>query len=128
MGEELSAQRKLFAEAYAATMNATDAAIRAGYSKSCARQQGSRLMANVFVKEYVNRLLTEKSKGLKLTREALLKELTDLALGPGRDMVKMKAIQMAGEAIGLFGIKGPEDDGSGEKSKSDAVDAILETP
>lgn len=120
MEEELSSQRKHFAEAYAATLSAVDAAITAGYSKKTARSQGSRLLANVSIKKYVDRLLAEKSEGLKLTREALLNELAILALGPGRDAVKLNAIKLAGEAIGLFG-----DNGLGVKANSIDVKARL---
>jgi hypothetical protein len=126
MEDELSPQRKSFAEAYAATLSAVDAAIAAGYSKKTARSQGSRLLANVSIKKYVDKLLAEKSEGLKLTREALLNELSILALGPGRDGVKLHAIKLAGEAIGLFRSDGSENNGGGKKDKSDAVDAVLE--
>ena len=125
MEKDLTPKRKLFAEAYAATMNATVAAVRAGYSEATARSAGSRLMANVAVRVYVNKLLAEKSADLKLDRESLLNELKELALGPGRDMVKVKAIKLAGDLLGLFGPAGSQNDGRGEKSKSDAVDAVL---
>lgn len=125
MDKGLSPKRRLFAEMYAATLSATEAAIRAGYSKLTAAQQGSRLLKNVEIQKYLNNLLNEKSEQVKLTREALLNELSQLALGPGRDMIKINAIKLAGEAIGLFGNPKSEDDRRSEKSKSDAVDAVL---
>src|SRR5437660_864427 len=103
MESEISDQQRIFAEAYAFSLNATDAAILAGYSKATAAQQGSRLLRNVQVRNLLNKLFAEKSEKLNLTRESLLSELAILALGPGRDMVKLNAIKLAGEAIGLFG-------------------------
>lgn len=47
--EGLSAKRQRFVEEYCIDMNATQAAIRAGYSARTAEQQGSRLLGNVEV-------------------------------------------------------------------------------
>jgi phage terminase small subunit len=123
MEPTLSPQRRLFCESYASSLSATDAAVAAGYSAATAAQQGSRLLKNVQVKEFVNKLLKEKTDSIKLTRESLLAELATLALGPGRDAVKLGAIKLAAELIGLK--DGSENDGGGKESRSDAVDAVL---
>ncbi len=49
MGTKLSPKQRLFAREYADDHNATQAAVRAGYSRHTAKQQGSRLLTNADV-------------------------------------------------------------------------------
>ena len=46
-GRELTGKRARFAEEYSVDLNATQAAIRAGYSEKTAASQGERLLRNV---------------------------------------------------------------------------------
>lgn len=50
---ELTAKQKRFCDEYLIDLNATQAAIRAGYSAKTARSQGQRLLTNVDVQEYL---------------------------------------------------------------------------
>ena len=59
----LSAKRRAFVEEYLRCWNATEAAKRAGYSERTAYTQGSRLLSNVQVMEYVKQRLSEMSMG-----------------------------------------------------------------
>ena len=43
-------------------LNATQAAIRAGYSKKTAKSQGQRLLTNVDIQGYLKKLLEEQEK------------------------------------------------------------------
>lgn len=49
-------RQKLFVEEYMKDMNATQAAIRAGYSEKTARSQGQRLLTNVDIQKAVKEL------------------------------------------------------------------------
>jgi shikimate kinase len=49
----LSSKQLKFAIEYAKSSNATESAILAGYSKETAKQQGSRLLTNVAVSQYI---------------------------------------------------------------------------
>lgn len=49
----LNAQQKKFADEYTKDLNATQSAIRAGYSKKTAGSQGQRLLKKVEIKAYI---------------------------------------------------------------------------
>lgn len=53
---KLSKQRKLFCEYYKSTNNATESAIKAGYSKKTAYSIGHNLLKSVDVQNYLNEL------------------------------------------------------------------------
>src|SRR5699024_9365974 len=57
-------------------MNATQAAIRAGYSERTARSQGQRLLTNVDIKKMLKERMDEKEKDLIATQDEILKTLT----------------------------------------------------
>ena len=56
----LTAKQKRFCDEYLIDLNATQAAIRAGYSARTANEQGARLLANVSVQEYIARKMAER--------------------------------------------------------------------
>lgn len=58
----ISDKQKRFCEEYIVDLNATQAAIRAGYSKKTAQQQASRLLLNVVVSEAIKSGLEARSK------------------------------------------------------------------
>lgn len=72
---ELNLQMSLFAQEYMKDMNATKAAIRAGYSEKAARQQGSRLLGYFVVQDRLEELFTESQRVLKKNAEQFLTEL-----------------------------------------------------
>ena len=49
----MNARQSLFVEEYLKDLNATQAAIRAGYSAKTAESQGSRLLTNVKIKKAI---------------------------------------------------------------------------
>ena len=48
--QELTAKQQRFCEEYLIDLNATQAAVRAGYSAKTANEQGSRLLTNVVLR------------------------------------------------------------------------------
>ena len=60
----MNPKQKRFAHEFHVDHNATAAAIRAGYAEGTARQQGSRLLANVAVKQLVAKLDEGKAADL----------------------------------------------------------------
>ncbi len=74
----LTARRRRFAEEYSVDHNGAQAAIRAGYSPNRAKQTGSRLMANVAVKQLVAKLDAEKRDELGIERTAVLEHVDEL--------------------------------------------------
>ncbi|MBJ6722424.1 terminase small subunit [Bacillus sp. PR5] len=74
---ELNMQMQLFCAEYMKDMNATQAAIRAGYSEKTAKQQGSRLCSYAVVQERLQELHEEMRARIVLDVEGLIKELSD---------------------------------------------------
>ena len=76
---DLKKQYKQFAEEFIKDFNATEAAIRAGYSKKTARQQGSRLLSNVDIQSYITALKEKSTKRNDITVDRVLQELALIA-------------------------------------------------
>lgn len=72
-------KRQRFAEEYLVDHNATQAAIRAGYSPRTAKQQGSRLLTNADVLALIDAGNARASERSGITKERVLAELALLA-------------------------------------------------
>lgn len=77
---KLTLKQQRFSEEYLIDLNATQAAIRAGYAKRTASQQGARLLTNVKVQAYIG----ERRKGLSEKAEIdaadVLRQVARMAL------------------------------------------------
>lgn len=71
-----------------AGFNATEAAKLAGYSERTARQQGSRLLTNVYIEKYIQSRSTEILDRFGVTQERILKEFVALAFGRATDYLQ----------------------------------------
>ena len=73
----MTPKQQAFAEQYLLDLNATQAAIRAGYSKKTANEQGARLLANVSVRSLIERLQSERSERTKIDADWVLRTLAE---------------------------------------------------
>ena len=55
----MNERQRRFADEYIISGNATDAAIKAGYSEKTARSQGQRLLTKVDISEYIKKRMDE---------------------------------------------------------------------
>ena len=85
----LSPKRARFVQEYLIDLNATQAAIRAGYSEKTANQQGARLLANVGVKAAVEQGLAEAAERNKLTLDKVIAELRLLGFANMQDYMRV---------------------------------------
>jgi len=92
----LAPKQEQFCREYLADLNATQAAIRSGYSKKTANEQGSRLLANVSVSARIAQLRSEQAKRLDITADRVLKEFGKLAFSNLGDYFK---VQPDGSAV-----------------------------
>lgn len=76
----MTKKQKRFVEEYLIDLNATQAAIRSGYSPDTANEQGSRLLANVSVKNEVTKAMAERSRRTGINQDRVLLELAKIAL------------------------------------------------
>ena len=78
---KLTAKQKRFCDEYLIDLNATQAAIRAGYSEKAARQIGTENMAKPSIKEYIGSRMADKEKTLIADQDEVLKYLTSVLRG-----------------------------------------------
>lgn len=74
----LTAKRRLFVEEYLRDLNATQAAIRAGYSQRRAQEIGSQLLRVPEVAEAIQTALAERSKRTQIDADYVLRRLTEI--------------------------------------------------
>ncbi len=82
---KLTPKQKRFVEEYQIDLNAKQAAIRAGYSKKTAQEQGSRLLSNVKVSEAVAEACAKRSAEAGLSADRVLQELACIAFSDLRN-------------------------------------------
>ena len=85
---ELSNKQLRFADEYLVDLNATQAAIRAGYSQRTARTTGSRLLRNPAVAHAVAQRQARISNHLFVTAERVVLEYARLAFADMRDYMR----------------------------------------
>lgn len=75
---KLTDKQELFCREYLIDLNATQAAIRAGYKETTAQEQGSRLLSNVMVQSYILELKQQRNERNKINADYVLKRLTEI--------------------------------------------------
>ena len=78
-------KQKMFCEYYIQEHNATQAAIRAGYSKKTAMQIGEQNLTKLYVKEYVDKRVNEELEKTKADTTEILQFLTKVMRGEEND-------------------------------------------
>src|SRR3954471_4710859 len=80
----LNDRQRRFVEHYLVDLNATQAAIRAGYSAATASEQASRLLANVKVAAAIAEAQAARSRRTEVTQDRVVLELARVAFGDPR--------------------------------------------
>lgn len=78
---KLTAKQRRFCNEYLIDLNATQAAIRAGYSEKNARNIASENLAKPNIKAYIDERMAEKESQLIATQDEVLKYLTSVLRG-----------------------------------------------
>lgn len=84
---KLTEKQKRFVEEYLVDLNATQAAIRAGYSPNTAEQAGSRMLSFVKVQNSINIQLAERSRRTGINQDRVIQELAKIAFVNITDIV-----------------------------------------
>lgn len=74
----LNDRQEMFCLEYIVDLNATQAAIRAGYSEDSAAQSASRLLTNANIQQRVAELLDERNRIVKVDAQYVLRRLTEI--------------------------------------------------
>ena len=100
---KMTAKQKRFCDEYLIDCNATQAAIRAGYSPKTAQAIGSENLKKPVVKKYIDEHLTISHNDAVMSAEEVLMRLTEIA----RDKKEragntLKALELLGKRHKLF--------------------------
>ena len=74
----MTAKQQLFCDEYLIDLNATQAAIRAGYSKKTARVIGQENLTKPAIRDYIEKRMAEKEKALIADQDEVMKYLTSV--------------------------------------------------
>lgn len=84
---KLTDKQQAFVHEYLIDLNATQAAIRAGYSVKTANEQGARLLTNVSIQEAISKAMAERSKRTGVNQDRVVLELAKIAFVKMTDVV-----------------------------------------
>ena len=76
MEKRLTDRQRRFVDEYIIDLNATQAAVRAGYSKKTARQCGAEILSKPYIREYINKRLDEIASTRIAKADEVLEALT----------------------------------------------------
>lgn len=76
---EITGKRLRFVQEYCVDQNATQAAVRAGYSPNSARQQGQRLLSNAAIREAIDARVQTIAADVGVTAERIIAEQARVA-------------------------------------------------
>ncbi|MGE6580387.1 terminase small subunit [Vreelandella aquamarina] len=82
----LTARQSRFVDEYLIDLNATQAAIRAGYSEKGANATAARLLANVSIQVAIQERMKDRESRTEITQDRVLKELARLGFADLRDI------------------------------------------
>lgn len=74
----LTDKQEMFCREYLIDLNATQAAIRAGYSKNSANEQGAQNLAKLSIAQRIIELKTERNERVEIDADYVLKRLTEI--------------------------------------------------
>jgi len=113
----LTGLQERFVQEYLVDLNATQAAIRAGYSRKAAQQHGSRVKRRPHVRERIEAAMAERAERTGIRQDRVIAELARLAFSDIRDVADWD-----GE-----GVRVKDSQGMGPK-QSACIAEIAETP
>lgn len=123
----LTAKQKMFVQEYLVDLNATQAAIRAGYSEKTACEQGARLLANVKVQRSIQEAMKKREKRVEVNQDYVISKLLEITEKEASDMPesdlkygnKLKAIELLGRHCGTW-------DKDNKQKSEDGVKVIID--
>lgn len=101
---KLTEKQKRFCEEYLIDFNATQAALRAGYSQKTAYSIGDENLRKPEIQSEIQTLIQKRSERTGISADTVITELAKIAFSDteitGRE--KIKALELLGKHLGLF--------------------------
>ena len=94
----MTAKQERFVEEYLIDLNATQAAIRAGYSPKTAQEQSARLLSKVMIQTAISKAQAERSRRTGINQDRVIREIAKLAFLNPVDVIDMDEATVKGEA------------------------------
>lgn len=95
---KLTEKQQRFVDEYLIDLNATQAAIRAGYSVKTAQEQSARLLSKVMVQQAISEAMAERSRRTGINQDRILIELARIALLNPKALVNLEDATVNPEA------------------------------
>ena len=92
-GKALTPKQQRFVDEYLVDLNATQAAIRAGYSEKTARTQAAHLLAKDNIQSAISTRQQDRAERTELTQDEVIndfREIRDLALGRKPKTIRLR--------------------------------------
>lgn len=110
LAQKLTKKERIFADEYVKTTNGTQSAITAGYSEKTASVTASKMLRKPKVRQYIDAIMSERSKDTIATADEVLEYLTRVVRGEEKDAFgldvsvadKTKAAELLGKRHMLF--------------------------
>ena len=90
MARKLTDKQRRFVDEYLIDLNATQAAIRAGYSVKTANEQGSQLLAKLSIQQAIAEKMAERSRRTGVNQDRVVLELAKIAFVKLTDIIDEK--------------------------------------
>lgn len=94
----LTKKQQMFVDEYLIDLNATQAAIRAGYSPTSARQIADENLSKHDIKNSIEKALAERSRRTGVNADRIIQELAKLAFINPTDVINMDEATIKGDA------------------------------
>ena len=119
---KMTAKQQRFCDEYLIDLNATQAAIRAGYSVKTAMEQGYQLLRKTSVQNYIEERKADRVKRTEITQDNVLKELAIIAFSNAADYASVIEKQAM---IDIDGVPIPLKDADGNPVMYRTVEPVL---
>lgn len=113
MDKSLNDKQKRFVQEYLLDLNATQAAIRAGYSARAAHSTGHRMLRNAEISAAIQAAMQQRAQRLAITADQVLENLENArkqAMEEKQSSAAIRACELTGRHIGMFSTRPQEDE------------------
>lgn len=88
MPAKITPKQQRFVEEYLVDLNATQAAIRAGYSRKTARQIGEQNLSKLDIQSAITKAREKRSERTQITVDRVLEEIARIGMGDVRKLFR----------------------------------------
>lgn len=130
----LTAKQKMFVQEYLVDLNATQAALRAGYSKKTAFSIGNENLKKPEIQVAIQKAMQKREKRVEINQDYVIGKLLEITEKDASDMPesdlkygnKLKAIELLGKHLGTWEPKGETENLKTAKELLGGVDSAID--